>query len=141
MLIPDNCSTAVNHSKSDWNTTALNTTYHEMAEHNNVAIIPARVRKPKDKPNVEGSHWNTGFQSPELGCKTARNIQSNTCYIVYRAAQSRLNRSRVYTFAFTSSRQVSYRFAMIAWLVSLNFFRSLTTWLPKKVLPSSRVGS
>lgn len=55
MLIPDNCSTAVNHSKSDWYTTALNTTYHEMAEHYNVAIIPARVRKPKDKPNVEGS--------------------------------------------------------------------------------------
>ena len=26
-----------------------------MAEHYNVAIIPARVRKPKDKPNVEGS--------------------------------------------------------------------------------------
>ncbi|MEI3188988.1 MAG: hypothetical protein V8S38_04725 [Lachnospiraceae bacterium] len=55
MLIPDNCSTAVNHSKSDWYTTALNTTYHEMAEHYNVAIIPARVRKPKDKPNAEGS--------------------------------------------------------------------------------------
>ncbi len=53
MLIPDNCSTAVNHSKSDWYTTALNATYHEMAEHYNVAIIPARVRKPKDKPNVK----------------------------------------------------------------------------------------
>ena len=26
-----------------------------MAEHYNVAILPARVRKPKDKPNVEGS--------------------------------------------------------------------------------------
>ena len=55
MLIPDNCSTAVDHSKSDWYTTALNATYHEMAEHYNIAIIPARVRKPKDKPNVEGS--------------------------------------------------------------------------------------
>ena len=55
MLIPDNCSTAVNHSKSDWYTTALNTTYHELAEHYNIAIIPARVRKPKDKPNAEGS--------------------------------------------------------------------------------------
>ena len=55
MLIPDNCSTAVNHSKSDWYTTALNATYHEMAEHYNIAIIPARVRKPRDKPNVEGS--------------------------------------------------------------------------------------
>ena len=55
ILIPDNCSTAVNHHKSDWYTVALNTTYHEMAEHYNTAIVPARVRKPKDKPNAEGS--------------------------------------------------------------------------------------
>lgn len=55
MLIPDNCSTAVDYSKSDWYTTALNTTYHEMAGQYNVAIIPARVWKSKDKPNVEGS--------------------------------------------------------------------------------------
>ena len=58
MLIPDNCTTAVNHQKSDWYTPVLNTTYHEMAEHYNTAIIPARVRKPKDKPNVEGSVGN-----------------------------------------------------------------------------------
>lgn len=55
MLVSDNCTTAVNHSKSNWYTTTLNTTYHEMAEHYNFAIIPARVRKLKDKPNVEGS--------------------------------------------------------------------------------------
>lgn len=55
MLVSDNCTTAVNHAKSDWYTTALNTTYHEMAAHYNLAIVPARVRKPKDKPNVEGS--------------------------------------------------------------------------------------
>ena len=57
-LIPDNCTTAVNHQKSDWYTPVLNTTYHEMAEHYNTAIIPARVRKPKDKPNAEGSVGN-----------------------------------------------------------------------------------
>ena len=55
MLVSDNCTTAVNHKKSDWYTTTLNTTYHEMAEHYNIAILPARVRKPKDKPNVEGT--------------------------------------------------------------------------------------
>ncbi len=55
VLVSDNCTTAVNHDKSSWYTTTLNTTYHEMAEHYNVAILPARVRKPKDKPNVEGS--------------------------------------------------------------------------------------
>ena len=55
MLVPDNAATAVDRKNSDWYTPALNKTYHEMAEHYNVAIIPARVRKPKDKPNVEGS--------------------------------------------------------------------------------------
>ena len=55
VLIPDNCTTAVIHKGSTWYTPALNKTYYEMAEHYNVAIIPARVRKPKDKPNVAGS--------------------------------------------------------------------------------------
>lgn len=58
ILVPDNCSTAVNHKKSTWYTQELNTTYHEMAEHYGTAIIPARVRKPKDKPNAEGSVGN-----------------------------------------------------------------------------------
>ena len=55
ILVPDNCTTAVNHQRSDWYTPALNTTYHEMAEHYGTAIIPARVRKPKDKPTAEGT--------------------------------------------------------------------------------------
>ena len=55
VLVPDNCATAVSHGKGDWYTATLNTTYHEMAEHYNTAIVPARVRKPKDKPSVEGA--------------------------------------------------------------------------------------
>jgi transposase len=58
ILVPDNCTTAVNHKKSNWYTTELNAVYHEMAEHYGTAIIPARVRKPKDKPNVESSVGN-----------------------------------------------------------------------------------
>lgn len=58
ILVPDNCTTAVNHKQSDWYTPSLNTTYHEMTEHYRTAIIPARVRKPKDKPNAEGSVGN-----------------------------------------------------------------------------------
>ena len=54
ILVPDNTRTAVNH-RGDWYTQELNTTYHELAEHYGTAIIPARVRKPKDKPNVEGN--------------------------------------------------------------------------------------
>ena len=54
ILVPDNLKTAVVHN-NDWYTQELNTVYHEMAEHYNTAILPARVRAPKDKPNAEGS--------------------------------------------------------------------------------------
>ena len=53
ILVPDNTTTAVLHN-NDWYNQELNTIYHEMAEHYNTAIIPARVRAPKD-PNAEGS--------------------------------------------------------------------------------------
>ena len=61
MLIPDNCSTAVNHSKSDRYTVELNTAYHEMAEHYNVAIIPARfgnlkINQMQKVPLVRSPH-------------------------------------------------------------------------------------
>ena len=55
ILVSDNCATAVNLKKGGWYTPELNKTYYAMAEHYGTAIIPARVRKPKDKPNVEGS--------------------------------------------------------------------------------------
>lgn len=54
ILVPDNTKTAVVHN-NDWYNQELNTIYHEMAEHYNTAIIPARVRAPKDKPNAEGA--------------------------------------------------------------------------------------
>lgn len=54
ILIPDNTKTAVIHN-NDWYTPQLNQTYHEMAEHYNTAILPARIRAPKDKPNAEGT--------------------------------------------------------------------------------------
>lgn len=57
ILVPDNCKTAVIHNR-DWFTPEVNRTYHEMAEHYNTAIIPARVRKPDDKPNAEGGVRN-----------------------------------------------------------------------------------
>lgn len=54
ILIPDNCKTAVNHN-SGWNSQELNSVYKEMAEHYGTVVIPARVRKPKDKPTAEGT--------------------------------------------------------------------------------------
>jgi len=53
VLIPDNLKTGVD--KASWDSPTLNKVYQEMAEHYGTAVIPARVRKPKDKPNVEGT--------------------------------------------------------------------------------------
>jgi len=36
----------------------LNPSYQELAEHYQLAVLPARVRKPKDKPHVENSVQN-----------------------------------------------------------------------------------
>lgn len=57
ILVPDNCKTAVIHN-NNWNDQRINAVYQEMAEHYNTAIIPARVRSPKDKPNAEGTVGN-----------------------------------------------------------------------------------
>ena len=55
ILVSDNCATAVNIKNKNWYTPELNKSYYALAEHYGTAILPARVRKPKDKPNVEGS--------------------------------------------------------------------------------------
>ena len=53
LLIPDNCKTATtSNTRYD---TILNRSYSELAEHYGTAIVPARVRKPKDKSHAEGS--------------------------------------------------------------------------------------
>ena len=57
ILVPDNCKTAVIHN-GGWKSQQINETYQEMAEHYGTAIIPARVRSPKDKPNAEGTVGN-----------------------------------------------------------------------------------
>jgi len=49
--VPDNLKAGV--SKACWYEPDINRTYHEMAVHYDVAVIPARVRKPKDKAKVE----------------------------------------------------------------------------------------
>lgn len=59
IIVPDNTSTAVIHDNK-WTERHLNKVYQEFAEHYGTAIIPARVRKPKDKPNAEGSVRNIG---------------------------------------------------------------------------------
>ena len=53
LVIPDNLRSAV--SKSCRYEPDINPTYYDMAKHYGVAIMPARVRKPKDKAKAEGS--------------------------------------------------------------------------------------
>jgi transposase len=53
ILVPDNLKTGV--IRTEDRMPILNESYREMAEHYNTAILPARVRKPKDKAAVEGT--------------------------------------------------------------------------------------
>ncbi len=53
LLVPDNLRTGV--SRADRYEPALNPAYASLAEHYRTAIIPARVKRPRDKPVVEGS--------------------------------------------------------------------------------------
>jgi len=50
-IVPDNCKTAVKTPK--YFEPVINSAYWELAQHYEVAILPARSRKPKDKPVVE----------------------------------------------------------------------------------------
>lgn len=56
ILVPDNPKTAVD--KPCFFEPVLNRSYQEMAAHYATAIVPARVRKPKDKPKVENAVLN-----------------------------------------------------------------------------------
>ena len=51
LVIPDNLKTGV--TKPNWYEPDVNQTYTEMAEHYGVAVLPARVRRPRDKAKVE----------------------------------------------------------------------------------------
>lgn len=56
ILTPDNLKTGV--VKNTCAEVVLNKSYQEMAEHYGTAIIPARVRTPRDKATVEGTVGN-----------------------------------------------------------------------------------
>ncbi|MDD3810001.1 MAG: IS21 family transposase [Erysipelotrichaceae bacterium] len=54
LLVPDNLKTGVIDNRKYQDPT-INKVYQEMADHYDTSILPARVRKPKDKAAVEGS--------------------------------------------------------------------------------------
>ena len=51
MLVPDNCATATD--RGSLYETLLNKDYERFAEHYGCAVVPARVRKPRDKSTAE----------------------------------------------------------------------------------------
>lgn len=56
-LVPDNLKTGVTKHPKDGEV-VLNESYREMAAHYSCAILPGRIRKPKDKPSVENTVGN-----------------------------------------------------------------------------------
>ena len=52
-VTPDNCKVAVLKNK-DWIKPSLNADFQAWAEHNGTVILPAKVKGPRWKPNVEG---------------------------------------------------------------------------------------
>ena len=52
-VTPDRCKVAVAENM-DWINPRLNKVFQAWAEHNGTFIMPAQVRKPRWKPNVEG---------------------------------------------------------------------------------------
>ena len=53
VVVPDNCRTAI--SRSNYYDPAINRAYGELAVYYQVAVIPARVKRPRDKAPVEGT--------------------------------------------------------------------------------------
>jgi transposase len=52
-LVPDNLKTGVTHAS--YYDPVLNQSYLELARHYEIGVVPARVRKPRDKPLVENA--------------------------------------------------------------------------------------
>ncbi len=53
ILVPDNLKTGVD--SVSWRDTTINRIYAEMSSYYDTVVIPARVRRPKDKPSAEAT--------------------------------------------------------------------------------------
>ena len=56
-MVCDNLKTGVISHPRDGEV-VLNDAYRSMAEHYSAAVIPGRVRRPKDKPSAENTVWH-----------------------------------------------------------------------------------
>jgi transposase len=95
VIVPDNCKTAV--SKANYYDPQLNKSYYDLALYYNVAVIPARVRRPQDKGQVEGSigwletwllEWLRGKQYTSFAELNAA-VKSRVAELVKRPFQKR----------------------------------------------------
>ena len=79
IVVPDNTKTGVKHpSRYEPD---LNPTYQDMAEHYGVVVIPARVRKPKDKAKVEvGVQVVERWILARLRCKCQHHRRNRTFF-------------------------------------------------------------
>jgi transposase len=85
ILVPDNLKTGV--VKADWYSPVINKTYHELAEYYGTAVIPAGVRKPKEKALVERT---VGILSTWI-IAALRNRQFFSLYELNQAVRSKLD--------------------------------------------------
>jgi len=85
ILVPDNLKTGI--KRPCYYEPDINPTYHKMAQHYGTVVIPARIRKPKDKAKVESAvlvaeRWilaalrnHTFFSIEELNKAIAEKLQ------------------------------------------------------------------
>ncbi|GAA2013817.1 IS21 family transposase [Brevibacterium samyangense] len=59
-IVPDNLKTGVIAHPKDGEI-VLNDAYRELAAHYSAAVLPGRVRKPKDKPSAENTVWHVAM--------------------------------------------------------------------------------
>jgi len=90
VAVPDNCKTAV--TKSNYYDPELNKAYYDLALYYNLAIIPARVREPQDKSQVEGSigwleTWLLGWLQSESSIRQFSSFSDLNAAIVHRLAE------------------------------------------------------
>ena len=60
-IVPDNLKTGVKRHPREGEV-VINDAYREMAAHYGAAVMPARVRRPRDKPSVENEVWQAATE-------------------------------------------------------------------------------
>jgi len=96
VIVPDNCLTAIH--KSNYYDPAINRAYEEMAVYYQVAVIPARVRRPRDKALVESAvgwlenwllEWLRGREPFDSFRELNRAVKERMAVLVKRPFQKR----------------------------------------------------